>query len=589
SFLMRESNGEEPEPDEPDEPTIEGTPNITPEGEYSYQAGTLAVSVVTSAEYDKTTTNQYQVKFAKQYEEIKLNLATPIDLLQCTGVTFAVSEQSSPLAFKLYMEDGSVVPKYDNDGETLYTFPLSRTGKVVAVGVMMNEKDKTDQTCVFDGVCFTVDTSLSTVTELVEFPASELTPGKTQNATYTEVNGEFVIDFSAVNSEMWFTLPETINMANCISVIFEVSGQTQPLNFHVGTEEAKLKSYWYNSGSEIYTLEALCNKKINQVCVQLGNNEAEGTVTLKKVSFLMRESNGDEPEPDEPDEPTIEGTPNITPEGEYSYQAGTLAVSVATNAEYAKTTTNQIKADFVSQYKELKLTLPEAINLLQCKSVTFAVSEQSAPLAFKLYNDKNEQIMVKYDQTGSQLYTFDISSSEKVKYVGVMLNQDLTDVSCVFDGVVFEVDPNATTETYTITYQAHELTLKSSEAASCQLENGNWMIKFSDRDQNVNFKLPASVNLEKCVNIIITVATQNGPMNFNVSLDNSKLKDYYYNTGNTVYTLEPGIAAKINEIGVQCGRENDAYVPGSFLELISVSFLMKGTEPKPAPADNNYT
>lgn len=413
--------------------------------------------------------------------------------------------------------------------------------------------------------------------------------GKTQNAAYKEVNGEFVIDFSAVNSEMWFTLPETVNMANCISVIFEVSGQTQPLNFHVGIEEAKLKSYWYNSGSETYTLEALYKDKINQVCLQLGNNQAEGTVTLKKVSFLMRESNGEEPEPDVPDEPITEGTPNITPEGEYSYQAGTLAVSVATNAEHTKTTTNQLKIDFVSQYKELKLTLPEAINLLQCKRVTFAVSEQSAPLAFKLYNDKNEEIMAKYDQTGSQLYTFDISSSEKVKYVAVMLNQDLTDVSCVFDGVVFEIDPNATTKTYTVTYPAHELTLKSSEAASCELENGNWMIKFSDKDQNVNFKLPASVNLEKCVNIIITVATQNGPMNFNVSLDNSKLKDYYYNTGNTIYTLEPGIAAKINEIGVQCGREDDAYVPGSFIELVSVSFLMKGTPPKDAPTDNNYT
>lgn len=594
TFTMKGTDGTNDflEEEEPNIEVVPGTDNITPAGDgkddISYQAGTLKIAGATSAEYVLTDTNQYQVKFAKQYEEIKLNLATPIDLLQCTGVTFAVSKQDCPLSFKLYLEDGSVVPEYDKEGETLYEFPRSRTGKVVAVGVMLN-KDLKDKTCVFDGVCFTMDTSLSTVTELVEFPASELTAGKTQNATYTVVNGEYVIDFSAVNSEMWFTLPETVNMANCINVIFEVSGQTQPLNFYVGTEEAKLESYWYKSGSEIYNIEAFCKNKIDQVCVQLGNNQAEGTVTLKKVSFLMRESNGEEPEPDVPDEPTIEGTPNITPEGEYSYQAGTLAVSVATSAEYAKTTTNQIKADFVSQYKELKLTLPEAINLLQCKSVTFAVSEQSAPLAFKLYNDKNDEIMAKYDQTGSQLYTFDISSTEKVKYVAVMLNQNLTDVSCVFDGVVFEVDPNATTETYTITYQAHELTLKSSEAASCELENGNWMIKFSDRDQNVNFKLPASVNLEKCVNIIVTVATQNGPMNFNVSLDNSKLKDYYYNTGNTVYTLEPGIAAKINEIGVQCGRENDVYVPGSFIELVSVSFLMKGTEPKPAPADNNYT
>ncbi len=580
--------------EEPD-PTVPGTTNITPAGDgeddISLQAGTLTVASATSAAYQKTDTNQFQVSFASQYNELKLNLPTSVNLLQCTDVTFAVSEQSSPLAFKLYTSDGTVVAKYDNKDETLYTFQLSRTEEVVAIGVMMNEAGLTDQTCVFDGVTFTMDTSLSTETEMTEFSAAELTPGKTQNATYTVVNGEYVIDFSAVNSEIWFTLPETVNMAQCISVIFEVEGQTEPLNFHVGREETKLKSYWYNTGADTYTLEALCKDQINQVCVQLGNDMSSGTVTLKNVSFLMREGDDEEtvdPDPEDPTE-TVEGTPNITPAGEYSYQAGELTVSLSTTAEYVKTTTNQYQVTFPNQYREMKLTLPEAIDLLQCSAVTFAVTSQTTPLAFKLYNEKNEEIFVKYDQSGSQLYTFDVSSTEKVKYVAVMLNQDLSDAVCVFDGVMFDVDSNATTDTYTITYAAHELTLDSSEAESCELANGNWLIKFSNMDQNVNFKLPASVNLEKCVNIIFTVATQNGPVNFNVSLDKTKLKDYWYNTGKTVYTLEPGVASKINEVGVQCGRENDAYVAGSFIELVSVSFLMKGAEPKETPADGNYT
>ena len=593
SFLMRESNGEEPEPEPEPEPTVPGTTNITPAGDgvddIAYQAGKLTVSVASTATGTLTDTNQFQVAFDKQYSELKLNLTNPINLLQCTGVTFAVSEQSSPLAFKLYTKDGTVVAKYDNEGKTLYDFALSRTGEVVAVGVMMNEKDLVDQTCVFDGVTFTMDTTLSTNTYLVEYPAAKLTSGKLQSAAVSESNGQYVIDFSAVNSEAWFDLPETVNMSQCISVIFEVSGQTAPINFHVGMENTKLKSYWYNTGADTYTLEALCKNKINQVCLQLGDNKEAGQVILKKVSFLMRESNGDEPEPEPEPEPTVPGTPNITPEGEFSYQAGKLDVSLATSATYTLTETNQYQVNFAKQYNEIKLTLPEAIDLLQCKAVTFAISSQSAPLAFKMYNEQNDEIFVKYDQTGSQLYTFDVSSTEKVKYVAVMVNQNLTDVSCVFDGVMFDVDTSATTETYTITYLANELIFDSSNAASCELQNGNYLIKFSDMDQNVNFKLPASVNLEKCVNIIFTVASQNGPVNFNVSLDKTKLKDYWYNTGKTVYILEPGITSKINEVGIQCGRENDAFVPGSFIELISVSFLMKGTEPKPAPADNNFT
>lgn len=162
------------EEEEPDIEVVPGTDNITPAGDgkddISYQSGTLKLAGATSAEYTKTDTDQYLLKFAKQYDEFKLNLTVPVDLLQCTDMTFAVSDQSCPLAFKLYMEDGSTVSKYDNDGQTLYPFAISRTGKVVAIGVMMNEKDLKDQTCVFDGVCFTMDTSLSTVTEVVEFP-----------------------------------------------------------------------------------------------------------------------------------------------------------------------------------------------------------------------------------------------------------------------------------------------------------------------------------------------------------------------------------------------------------------------------------
>ncbi|MDE5950540.1 MAG: carbohydrate binding domain-containing protein, partial [Acetatifactor sp.] len=304
---------------------------------------------------------------------------------------------------------------------------------------------------------------------------------------------------------------------------------------------------------------------------------------------FLTEENAD-PEPDR----VPANKENITPvkDGATRVLAADMKVTKADVTDWAKTTADQVQITFSGEWSRLKLALPEAVNLLQCKSVTFAVSEQTVPLSFELYDENDNLVLEKYkEQNAEGIYTYDISSAETVKYIGIMLHKDVVSAAdnyCVFDGVVFDIDSTVSTETYTVTYPAHELTLKSSEAASCELENGNWMIKFSNMDQNVNFKLPASVNMEKCVNMIVTVATQNGPMNFNVSMDNSKLKDYYYNSGNTVYTLEPGIAAKINEFGIQCGRENDAYVSGSFVELVSVSFLMRGSEPKPAPEDNNY-
>ncbi len=601
--------GEAPITEEVD-PTENLTPATTSEYDkrFTYTDGGLTVQSCSNEQmaYTAQDVEKVAVTFNKEWDEIKFALPEEIDLARCTSVTFATSDQTVPLAYKLYDTDGNEITditQYTKTGTTCAIAISGRTEKVGAVAIMLHSNDVAAvNTCVFDGVLFKM-TEAAVETHTVTYTADQLELSDSNAASCTLVNGNYVMTFSKLLEEVTLKLPDIINMANCVNIQVTVSGQTGPVNYYLQLDGTQKDVKYYNTadanGDAVHTITSqLTSGGMNEIRIQCGGEEytENSAVTIEKVTFTMQGSEGTNDfltdEDEEPDE-LVPGTANITPAGDgvddISLQAGTLKVAGATTATYAKTDTNQFQVNFAKQYDELKLNLETSVNLLQCTSVTFAVSEQSSPLAFKLYT-KDGTVVPKYDNADQPLYTFDLSRTGEIVAIGVMMNESgLTDQTCVFDGVMFDVDPGATTQTYTITYPASELILDSSEAESCELVNGNYMIRFSNMDQNVNFKLPASVNLEKCVNIIFTVATQNGPVNFNVSLDKTKLKDYWYNTGETVYTLEPGIASKINEIGIQCGRENDAFVPGSFVELVSVSFLMKGTEPKDTPTDGNYT
>ena len=609
--------------DDPIDEPIDLTENITPattsefDKRYTVTTGGLAAEPSEKVTFNAKDIEKAELKFTGgAWSEIKFALPEDLAAANIKEVIFAISDESvKGLAFKLYDAAGQEVGYGEKEGAGTGTCAITDTsGNIASVAIMLHSKyvpESGDATCLFDGVLFKMNDPDMKTHEL-NYAADQLELGTvTADAACEKVDGKYVITFANMNRGVTLKLPKIINMANCTGIKVTVSGQTGPVNYYLDLDGIeKDKDYYYPPSADgVHIIRyKMSTGGINELRIYCGGEEytPNSGITVGKITFTMKgmdETNdfltGEDADPEPPEVPAA--TENITPAQPDTVRvtAGELKIAAANVTEWNKTTADQIQITFSGAWSELKLALPETVNLLQCKSVTFAASEQTVPLSFKLYKegDLDNPVFAQYHQQNDRgLYTFDISSAEQVKYVGIMLHSD--DVAaaraalanyCVFDGVMFDIDSDAATDTYTITYPANELTLKSSEAASCELENNNWMIKFSDMDQNVNFKLPASVNLEKCVNIIFTVATQNGPINFNVSLDNSKLKDYYYNAGNTVYTLEPGVVAKINEVGVQCGREKDAYVPGSFVELVSVSFLMKGTEPKDVPADDNYT
>lgn len=610
--------------DEPTDDPVDLTVNVTPETtsdsdrRYTVKDGGLVAQTSDDVTCTPRDTEKVELSFiGTGYQEIKFTLPEVIDLAYARSVTFAVSDQTIPLCFKLYDTDGneiSSVTAYKQTGSYTMTNVGGRTEKVASIAVMLHADNANEatKTCLFDGVLFKMNDP-DEKTHEVTFSGSDLEVLKSEgNAVYTAgANGEYTLAFPALNAGVSFKIPKIINMANCVNIQFTVSGQTGKVNYYLQMDGLD-KDHKFNLEPDqpVHTMVSqLTEGGINEIKIQCAGQEyvPNSGITLEKIIFTMKGEDGandflsEEDANPEPDRVPA-NKENITPVKAESKRvlAADLKVADVNVTKYEKTTADQIQITFSGAWSELKLALPEAVNMLQCKGVTFAVSEQTVPLSFKLYKegDLTNPVFDKYhEQNEDGIYTYDVSSAETITHVGIMLHSDdvakVRDTAanyCVFDGVVFDMDTTISTETHTVTIPANELTLKTSEAASCNLENGNWMIKFSDMDQKVNFSLPKIVNLEKCVNIIVTVATQNGPMNFIVGMDSVPQGDVYnYNTGKTEYVLEPNAIAKINEFGIQCGRDNGTtYVPDSFVELVSVSFLMRGPEPAETPADNVY-
>lgn len=613
----------EPPIDEPIDLTTNVTPAATSDSDrrFTIKDGGL----VAQSSDDVTCTPQETEKVALNfigtgYQEIKFTLPEVIDLAYARSVTFAVSDQTIPLCFKLYDTNGTeinAITAYKQNGSYTMTSVSGRTEKVASIAVMLHEDNASaaTKTCLFDGVLFKMNDPDQKNHE-VTFSGSDLEVLTSEgNTTYTVgADGNYILSFPALNAGVTFKIPKIVNMENCVNVQFTVSSQKGPVNYYLNIDGSQKSDHYYNTPNDagVHTIvPKISSGGINEVKIQCGGEAytPDSGITLEKITFTMKGEDGtnDFLNPEEADpEPTPvpADKENITPVKAESKRilAGALKIAHANVTEYNKTTNDQIQITFNGAWSELKLKLPEAVNMLQCKGVTFAVSEQTVPLSFKLYKDGDLDNPVSawyHEQNGNGIYTYEVSSAETVTHIGIMLHSD--DVAqaraaaanyCVFDGVVFDMDTTISTETHTVTVPANELKLKTSEAASCNLENGNWMIKFSNMDQKVNFTLPEIVNLEKCVNIVVTVATQNGPMNFYVGMDSVQQGSVYnYNTGKTEYVLEPNAASKINEFGIQCGRENNGttYVPDSALELVSVSFLMRGPEPEETPADNVYS
>jgi len=97
--------------------------------------------------YNVETDGAITLQYAGQYQEIKLDLPTDLDMSYCTGITVKMKSEAGPLAIKLYDEGyGEIFVQYNltTTGIAEVSLKPVLTTKAHGIGLMANEATCTD-------------------------------------------------------------------------------------------------------------------------------------------------------------------------------------------------------------------------------------------------------------------------------------------------------------------------------------------------------------------------------------------------------------------------------------------------------------
>ena len=105
---------------------------------------------------------------------------------------------------------------------------------------------------------------------------------------------------------------------------------------------------------------------------------------------------------------------------------------------------NKLQLTFYKQWDQVKLVLPESIDISKCVAVKFTVENQTQPVSFKLWKpDEAEADNVVYDKSGQSEYTMIPAGSGTFDKVGIMINRDYPDgAKITLVSVTFVMDYN---------------------------------------------------------------------------------------------------------------------------------------------------
>ena len=174
----------------------------------------------------------------------------------------------------------------------------------------------------------------------------------------------------------------------------------------------------------------------------------EATATVAPSS----EERGDGPttEPTATPEATATPAPTATPEPTKAPVAGPTELTynfndLEYNSSYGTTYTvlddGSISLQYEGLYQEVKLALPQTLDMSYCTGVTVSMKSEIGNLAVKLYDEGFQQVAVTYDGKTSGVADKYITPDPATKVAGIGLmacDNDLTDYS-LFDATVYSI------------------------------------------------------------------------------------------------------------------------------------------------------
>ena len=568
----------------------------------------------------------YEAVYSGNWQQFQLKFVESVDLTLYDRVTFTVEGATAKIKLGLHNWSdelwSQIVDPKEDGYYTLDLNPATLTKGTTATFLNVWSTEGA-QTLKFHGITFEKKSGSTPVSTENETPAGDGTDDvrivlsddkiekvQVQGATTATAkeNDRYEVSLDKSYKSAVFTLKEEIDLKNCTEVVFAVSEQQDNVNLllydntwwsntceilgaygkNTGSEECNTAAYPKSANGTVYYVFKLNDEQRARKVKHIGLSSADGaSCVLHGVLFVM----GDE-------SPVI---PDPTPAGENktkAVDAGNTGLVLpalksnmnsyyrSSNVTYEGNATTGIQTiTYPDGWNQIQFTLSNAVDLTKYNKITFTVEDASKPMKFGLHYWSEETNTIDLwtataEADASGYYTFDLNpetltNGTTATTISIWSNGSAQTIK--FHGVTFENDPNKKFEsTYEVTYTAEQLKTSSSSAV---YQNGAWVVAFANKDQDVTFDIPDVLNMAKCLGMTLHFSTVNGPVNFYVAKDGNKAESYWniHNGTGAVQGSSITCGTLINQIGVQAGRENDEFVPGTTITLNGITFLMSGT------------
>lgn len=140
--------------------------------------------------------------------------------------------------------------------------------------------------------------------------------------------------------------------------------------------------------------------------------------------------------------PTATPVPTKKPEegSRITYDFHDLAYLGSYGTVYEVQSDGSIKLRYEGQYQEIKLTLPEGIDMSYCHKVTVKALSSYAPLSVKLYDEGVNQVFVEYYCKGDTVTEFVLSPDIRDKVTGIgLMALDVVDDFSLYNVTVYSI------------------------------------------------------------------------------------------------------------------------------------------------------
>ena len=376
--------------------------DVTGSGGYGYTEEISAAGALT-------------ISYTGQYQERQYQLPAGVDGKTITSMTFKLSDASegsiSGIALKVLADGNQAVVEYGKDTITV-SGDLSQAAEIT-FALMNNASEAAKYT--FDYFSITAvqtgglenppeaeePTETYTITVNASALSHDWSATGITNALGTD--NRLKIHFGAQNSDSRYDLPVTIDLADIEKVTFHVCDQEGRHNISLSMDGTKVGDPISNQlGTSFVMIPTATSGSVNEVVFQAAGWDytASNTLTVESVVFTMKKTadQTDQVYGEAPVTEEIDPTENITPEADeddkrFTYKEGGLTYASSSDGmTYTAQDVEKVAITFNGSWNEIRFHLPEEIDLAKCEAVTWAVSEQTVPLSFKLYDTDGQEI-----------------------------------------------------------------------------------------------------------------------------------------------------------------------------------------------------